>query len=107
MARLFRLAVAMGCLLVAGRASADGPSSPRVKLGGVDLVVLPGPSRAVPHYMSASRDNAVLGMQFFPYGAVSAGADFALLGLLGRQWEERIGIFGMIELHQACPFGCS
>jgi hypothetical protein len=95
------------CLFSASPALADVLRSPRLPLGGVDLVLAPGPSRAIPHSMSASRDTAVIGVEFFPYTSTSLGIDFAAIALLGRDWEERIGIFGMTELHSACPWGCS
>lgn len=84
-------AVISALLSAAHLAGAADDDAPR-------LVAFPGASRAISHSMSASRDTALLGMQFFPYPAGTAGADFAVVAFHMGGWSTRAGLFGMLEV---------
>lgn len=57
-----------------------------------------GPSRAISHSSSASRDTGILGVVVVPRPILSGGGDFALVSIRMPSFTLRLGAFGMLEL---------
>ena len=98
-AALALLAVSLGAWPGALRAAPQPAAPPKVQIGFL------GPSRAISHSISASRDTAVLQMLIAPRPTLTGGGEFSVFSaaFAGMSW--RLGFFGLIELEskQALP----
>lgn len=64
---------------------------------------IPGPARAIPNFLSASRDVGAITIQLSPYLSASAGGDLALFGVENQTMGLRFSFFGLMELEGSDP----
>lgn len=64
---------------------------------------IPGPSREIPNFLSASRDVGAVSIQLSPYLSSKAGGDLALFGVESKGTIVRFGFFGLMEAEGSDP----